>query len=422
MLIQFNFGNFRSFKGETCLDMTAGAVREYPWHVISAGSEKLLPVCGIWGANASGKSNILKALRFMALYVLRSFGFGGDLQNHQVHMMSTPFLFDKVSSEEPGMFEAVFIPDHEKGWAFQYGFTLGPHGVEEEWLNYRTKTAKAYKRIFTRHGMDVQVEKRTISQADLKRLIPSLYPEVLLVSLGAKLKIELLREVYDWFSRISVTNFGNPGEDEFLSHVAPDRFLTREVQERVLHFLSGFDSSIIDFKVQKLPDESNDGALHFHIGTIHGTKNGDEVEIPMREESDGTQKMFALYQHMLNALSSGGLLVVDELDSKLHPLLQRVIVQEFIKERLNPNHGQIIFTVHDPWILSSKLLRRDEVWFTEKGKEGESSLFSLADFREEKGEYQNFELNYLLGRYGAIPDIRTFNLLEDQKYYDKKQR
>lgn len=420
MLIQFNFGNYRSFKEETCLDMTAAAVKEYPWQVISSGGEKLLPVCGIWGANASGKSNILKALRFMALYVIQSFGFGGDLENHQVHMMTTPFLFDRDSSGAPGTFEAVFIPDSEKGWSYQYGFTLGSKGIEEEWLNYRTKTSRKYKRIFTRHGMDVQVEKRTISQTDVKRMMPSLYPEVLLVSLGAKLKVNLLREVFDWFSHIWITNFGNPGEDEFLSHVAPDRFLTSEVQERVTQFLSVFDQSIIGFKVQNLPNDSNDGKLHFHIGAVHKMKDGGEVEIPMREESDGTQKMFALYQHILNAISSGGLLVVDELDSKLHPLLQRVIVQEFTNQKLNPNHGQLIFTVHDPWILSSKLLRRDEIWFTEKDDNGCSSLYSLADFIHSDNETLNFELNYLRGKYGAIPGIRNFNLLKENESYDKE--
>ena len=268
--------------------------------------------------------------------------------------------------------------------------------------------------------MDVQVEKRTISQTDVKRMMPSLYPEVLLVSLGAKLKVNLLREVFDWFSHIWITNFGNPGEDEFLSHVAPDRFLTSEVQERVTQFLSVFDQSIIGFKVQNLPNDSNDGKLHFHIGAVHKMKDGGEVEIPMREESDGTQKMFALYQHILNAISSGGLLVVDELDSKLHPLLQRVIVQEFTNQKLNPNHGQLIFTVHDPWILSSKLLRRDEIWFTEKDDNGCSSLYSLADFIHSDNESLNFELNYLRGKYGAIPGIRNFNLLKENESYDKE--
>ena len=138
--------------------------------------------------------------------------------------------------------------------------------------------------------------------------------------------------------------------------------------------------------------------------------------MPLSEESAGTLKMFSLYPSLKETLSSGGVLFVDELNARLHPLLVRNFVLTFLNPELNPNHAQIVFTAHDTWQMSNNLLRRDEIWFTDKDADGISKLYSLADFTDNEGSKirkdENYEKNYLLGKYGAIPSLKSIALLE----------
>ena len=139
------------------------------------------------------------------------------------------------------------------------------------------------------------------------------------------------------------------------------------------------------------------------------------AQIPLGEESAGTLKMFALYPELQEVLSKGSVFFIDELNARLHPLLVRNFVLTFLNPEININHAQLIFTTHDTWQLSNQLLRRDEIWFTEKNKEGLSSLYSLADFLDEDGvkirKDENYEKNYLVGKYGAIPVLKSIDIL-----------
>ena len=184
-----------------------------------------------------------------------------------------------------------------------------------------------------------------------------------------------------------------------------------------MDYFSSFDDSIIDFKVEKLKDDEDDNE-HLKINTVHRLINSDEtVTLPLQEESAGTLKMFALYPSLQEVMETGGVLFVDELNSRLHPLLVRNFLINFLDPSINKNHAQIIFTTHDSWTLSNNLLRRDEVWFTEKDNNGISSLYSLADFVDEDGQKirkdENYEKNYLLGKYGAIPELKSMMVMED---------
>lgn len=424
MLIQFNFSNFKSYRDSTTLDMTASpTVSEFPWQTREYGGETVLPVSGIWGANAGGKSNVLAALDCMARYVRLSFGYGGRTDGSVDFKRDTAFAFDSESEKEPTEFEVLYTDDGKPAGIYQYGFSLGDNGVEEEWLYYKGENSKEYKRIFDRNGLEFNFEKGVMSESDENLLKKGLTAQSLLVSLGAKLNDSsylVLQNVYEWFMHIDVTDFGNPENDFAMSKYAPGNFLNEAVQKDVIKFFSAFDKSIIGFDVKEIPNDSSNGTIRFRVRSVHHTRDGQSKELRMRDESAGTLKMFILYQHLLNALRFGGLLVVDELDSKLHPLLQRIIVQEFTNEETNPNHAQLIFTVHDPWLLSSQLLRRDEIWFAEKADDGSSSLYSLADFVDSDNKPQDFEPNYLLGRYGAIPEIRHFNLLKEADQHDEK--
>lgn len=416
MLIQFRFKNFKSFRDDTILDLSATKITEYSDRVICAGYEKLLPVSAIFGANASGKSNVIEAFRYMTTYVIESFDYGGepdDKKSRNRKLKYTPFLFDADSREAESSFEVYFMDSEEHGYrSYNYGFTLNRDGVIEEWLNTKAKTAREYTRIFYRSADELDLSGFPAKSQELIRI--SLNEESLIVSLGAKLKIAKLKSVRDWFYHANFANFGNPYENAFLSALIPDGFAEdRAVQEKVVEYFSSFDPSIIGFHVEVLKGE-DDEHKQVKIDAIHRTINGGTASIPLQEESDGTLKMFALYPVLQDTMENGGVILVDELNARLHPLLVRSFLITFLNPKINSKHAQLIFTTHDSWQLSNNLLRRDEIWFTEKDDSGVSTLYSLADFVDEDGvkirKDESYEKNYLLGKYGAIPSLKYFNM------------
>lgn len=422
MLIQFRFENYKSFRDDTILDLSATKITENSNHIISVGREKLLPVAAIFGANASGKSNVIEAFNFMSTYVLESFAYGGENDDKKSRISRrvkhTPFLFDKISKENVSSFEVFFVAsEKEKNRLYNYGFTLNKDGIVEEWLNSKAKTAKEFTNIFYRNQLENKLDLSGLPIKRQENIEIALEKEALVVSLGAKLKIPKLKFIRDWFFSLNFANYGDPFENALLSRLLPPRFdRDKTVQENVIKYFSTFDPSIIGFNVEKITGE--DDSEHIMIDAIHRIAGSDETTtIPLSEESAGTLKMFSLYPALQETLNSGGILLVDELNARLHPLLVRAFLITFINPETNPNHAQLIFTTHDPWQLSNNLLRRDEIWFTEKNSEGVSSLYSLADFIDEDGtkirKDENYEKNYLLGKYGAIPTLSYFDMFKE---------
>lgn len=419
MLIQFRFKNFKSFRDDTILDLSATKITEHSDRVISAGYDKLLPTAAIFGANASGKSNVIEAFRYMMTYVIESFSYGGDPNDRKTKnkkLKYTPFLFDSASRDAESSFEVYFMGTEERGYkSYNYGFTLNQDGVIEEWLNSKAKTAREYKHVFYRNGNELDLSGLPTKSQELIRI--SLNKEALIVSLGAKLKVTKLKSIRDWFYNTNFTNFGNPYENVFLSSLIPDGFAeNKSVQDKVVAYFSSFDSSIIGFHTEVLKGEDEDHR-HVKIDAIHCMVNGGTASIPLEEESDGTLKMFALYPALQDTLENGGVLFVYELNARLHPLLVRSFLITFLNPEINSKHAQLVFTTHDSWQLSNNLLRRDEIWFTEKDDSGVSALYSLADFVDEDGikirKDESYEKNYLLGKYGAIPTLKYFDMFRE---------
>lgn len=420
MLVQFCFKNFKSFRDDTILDMSATKITEHSDRVVSVGNEKLLSVAAIYGANASGKSNVIEAFRFMVTYVLESFSYGGDTDDKKSknkRLKHTPFLFDSISKDSESAFEVYFIDSEEHGYrSYNYGFTLNQEGIVEEWLNSKAKSAREYKRVFYRSQEETDLSGLPAKSRD--NLLVALEKETLIVSLGAKLKIAKLKTIRDWFYDNNFANFGNPYENVFLSSLIPDGFSdSKSVQDKVVSYFSSFDTSIIGFNVEVLKGDDED-RKHIKIDAIHRTIDGGTATIPLEEESDGTLKMFALYPALQDTLENGGVLFVDELNARLHPLLVRSFLITFLNPTINTNNAQLVFTTHDSWQLSNNLLRRDEIWFTEKDKQGVSTLYSLADFVDEDGakirKDESYEKNYLLGKYGAIPTLKYFDMFKEE--------
>lgn len=418
MLIQFNFKNFNSFRDEATLDLSAAKMTEFSERVISVGGEKVLPVAAVYGANASGKSNVYAAFEYMTDYVVNSFKYGDEVKNFD-EIRPTPFLFDKESAQADTSFEVYFtVPGDKTEKSYNYGFCVGQKGITEEWLNYKAKTARKYKSIFYRDENTLDLS--GIPKASRENISIALEKQVLIVSLGAKLRVAKCKLVRDWFLNNEFADFGNVITNFFMSRLLPEGFVDDEkVREKVVQFFASFDETIKGFEVTRLPQQDDSKDEYFQIDALHKMIGSNELaKIPLQDESAGTLKMFALYPELQEVLNHGGVFFIDELNARLHPLLVRNFILTFLNLENNVNHAQLVFTTHDTWQLSNRLLRRDEIWFTEKDEDGLSTLYSLADFIDEDGSRirkdESYEKNYLLGKYGAIPSLKTIEFSKEE--------
>lgn len=431
MLIQFNFKNFKSFRDEVSLDLTATKITEHEDHVTEAANDKLLKVAAIYGANASGKSNVYNAFEYMTYYVDESFKFGDEEERRRKsgdsYQKVIPFLFDGNSRNEETTFEVFYVDNSENtGKTYQYGFSLKKDEVVEEWLYSKAKTARnKYRTIFYRKKGE-ELEMNGFSKNHVENIKASLNKESLIVSLGSKLRIAKLKKVRDWFLSNEIVNFGDPAENFFLSRVLPEGFVDRkEVQDNVVEYFASFDEAIQDFNIEELPQEDEkDNSKSYKIDALHKMGNsGEMVSIPLKQESSGTLKMFALYPSLMEVLDQGSTLFIDELNARLHPLLVRNIILTFLSPEINTRNAQLIFTTHDIWQFSNELLRRDEIWMVNKNRDGVSELYSLVEFKDEDGNKvrrdEALAKNYLTGNYGAIPALKPMKMLKARTADDK---
>ena len=415
MLLQFYFSNYRSFEGEGILDMRASGSNELSSHIRNTLNEKVLPVTAIYGANASGKSSVFEAFQFMAFCVLESLSFSDDNKKNSYKLKVDSFKFSD-SRDKPSEFEINYIDKKgKKELYYNYGFKIDNSGILEEYLASNTKTGvkrnEEYTYIFRRERnqklyLDSSIEKFR------ENLEISLKDKTLLVSLGAKLNINEFIRVRTWFINAEVINFSNSLYGVFLENTLPNNIIeSEEVRKNLVSFINSFDDSIIDIEVEKISAIDESDSDNYRVFTVHKSdKETSIARISMNEESSGTKKMFSLYQTLLDVLEKGTVLFADELDIKLHPLLLRNILLTFTDKEKNPNNAQLIFTTHNTIYMDMNLLRRDEIWFVEKDN-GVSNLYSLDDITNEKGEKvrkdSNYEKHYLLGNYGAIPNLKS---------------
>ncbi len=431
MLVQFNFKNYKSFRDEASLDLSAAKITEHEEHVVEIANDRLLKVAAIYGANASGKSNVYAAFEYMTYYVVNSFKFGGEEESRRKmeedYVKVTPFLFDEKSKEEETTFEVFYIDNAEESEKiYQYGFSLKGSEVMEEWLYSKAKTARnKYKAIFYRKKGE-ELEMNGFTKAHLENIKSALNKESLIVSLGAKLRIAKLKNVRDWFLKNEVVNFGDPAENFLRSKVLPEGFAeSKKVQGNVIKYFSSFDEAIQDFGVEESASkEEKETYKNYEVDSFHKVAGGKGlISIPLEEESSGTLKMFALYPSLKEALDNGATLFIDELNARLHPLLVRNIILTFLSSEINTRNAQLIFTTHDIWQFTNELLRRDEIWLVDKNKDGISELYSLIEFKDEEGNKvrrdEALAKKYLTGSYGAIPALRPMKMLAGRTADDK---
>lgn len=419
MLLQFNFSNYGPFKNDTSLSLEATSYSEYKDQVRTLGSKKILPVSVIFGANASGKSFVYKAFRYMRYMACASVNFDTTSSNDNgtVFPDPIPFKLDKEGLTRPSVFEVVLTNLIDgKEVTYQYGFSVSNHRIDSEWLFQLPKKETATnKELLKREKDTISIHVPKMDNAIKSTLESSTQPQTLVLSLASKLNVEPFRSILDFFGSSKVDDFANLLESIYRDHTLPISIIeSDEVRKDCVNFLQTFEPSIKDITIEEFATNP-DGSKKYKVYTTHLSKDGSEIRFKMEEESAGTQKMFLLYSDLREIISTGKVLFIDELNARVHPLLLRNLLLLFLSQEKNPNNAQLIFTCHEPWILRSKTLRRDEIYFTNKDSfTGESELYSLAEFTDENGvkirSDEDFEKNYLLGKYDGIPSLDSIDL------------
>jgi uncharacterized protein len=425
MLTEFRVENHRSLRDEQVLTLEVGRIGNEPDARVRQieGSPNLLPVAVLYGANASGKSNVLAALSFMRDAVLESHRAWSPDEG----VPRDPFAWGP-SKEEPSLFEVSMIID---GVRYRYGFTASDECFEEEWLYAWPHGKKqlwfSRERGSFKFGESLRGENKLIE--DVTR------NNALFLSAAVQLKHQQLLPIFAWYRQIQTFNvargqtrrrgfFGRPPTEFILARMLEDdsRQATLFEEEgdsntlarRFRSLIRSADIGIVDVRLIK--SETEDPRYPRSRFQLRHQGEYEDAWLPLEEESQGTRTLFRMAVPILQAIQSGGVLLVDELEASLHPSLAQQIVRQFNDPSANPRNAQLIFATHDTNLLGSTLgdpaLRRDQVWLTEKDDDGATVLYPLTDYKPRKAE--NVERGYLQGRYGAIPFLSDFSLAADE--------
>jgi AAA15 family ATPase/GTPase len=418
MLIEFSVTNFRSIFERQTLSLAMASGGEHRdtnvFQFDGANKFDLLRSAAIYGPNASGKSNLLIALRTMQDCVRESATklTSGDKLPAEV------FKLDPEARKLPSEFEVTIIA---KGVRYQYGFSISQERVEEEWLLAYPKgrPQQWFTREWDKVGCKYRWEIGSALIGEKQLWQKSTRDNSLFLSTAVQLNCEQLKPIFDWFDDILHTvKVGGWG-----SGYSASLCETKGKKELLLNFLRAADLDIEDigvkseeFSEKKLPQDMPQqlkshlsaelkGHKIFEITTFHKDSEGQPVPFDFLDESDGTQKLFNFAGPWLDSLEHGSVLFVDELHDNLHPKLVSFLIELFHNDLTNPKNAQLVFTTHETSILSQDVFRRDQIWFCEKSDKKSTSLFSLTDFSPRKGR-ENLEAAYLSGRYGALPYVR----------------
>lgn len=395
MLVQFMLKNVLSFKEETILDMTAiHAYKEHPCNLIDCGrNEKYLKVAAIYGANASGKSNIYMAMRYFQKIIAESLNNVADGASTAIQTYYQPFSFD--SERENSEFQIVqILGDFE----YKYGFEYNSNCIVAEWLyrkNLQTqRTTTVFERTTGRAEFGSCVRKECEVYAEQ---IPT---ETLVLTFFNKLKLksDIFKVVYAGVMATLVvpTNFC---EDAGLLEALLPRLIDEE-KSALVDFLSAIDTGIKDINY-------DDSEKEVKFTTYHNGKDGELHPLDLFFESEGTIKSIMLFIYVRTAILHDKSIFVDELNIKLHPLLLKFIIDLFYA---NGSQAQLIYTTHDTTLLDKKFFRRDQILFVQKDEYGYSELSALSDFKVRSDA--SFEKDYLAGVYGGIPWLKEFSMKE----------
>lgn len=398
MLCQFTVKNYKSIRDEVTFDMQATAISEHEDRVIrDYDGEVYLPVSAVYGPNGGGKSNVLEALNTLVAKILRPLYATADNEERaflQKRIIVEPFAFSEESKDSPTEFEIFFRTSLAE---YRYILHVKRDIVVYESLDRVKLDTGRRSALFERQEKEIELKgtfaKLKVSE-DLSRTL------TLLSYLGiAYRENAVVKDVLGWFEYgIDFLNYGNPMQELRMAVANSD-----EVKHIMLDMIQEMDLDIVDFRVE---EKEND---LIEVYTKHSV-DGYETELNLSDESSGTKKLFGLLPFIAASLLTGTVLIIDELDAKIHPVLLRHIIMMFNDMSINRHKAQLIFTSHDLSTMNSEVFRRDEIWFVAKGNAQNSKLYSLVEFKNEKGESvrkdAKFDKQYLEGKYGADPYLR----------------
>ncbi len=394
MLCQFSFSNFRSYRNETTFDFQAAALSEYKDSLIkSEKGNAILPVGVIYGPNGGGKSNLLAALGCVISLVTEPVYELG--KNHARFIMQqkvpcVPYLFDEDSRKEPSRFQLFFRIDE---YEYRYYLVIRGGIIEEETLYRRKLGASRAAKIFERNHEGISLG-TILGSKNINTEVNAKMPLLSFLAIGYS--IPVIAEVIRWFEECIIRNYANP--------LAEQQILLSDDDVSKKQFLTMMNDMGIGITGYRFDQQSNEFYLQ---RTLHDTL----YELPFSSESDGTRKLFAALPVILMALKEGRLVIVDELDAKLHPKLLRYVIRLFTNPEINRNGAQLLFTSHDMSTMKNSIFRRDEIWFAALDPENSSEVYSLSELRKENNDPINntaaYDKQYLEGRYGADPYLKN---------------
>lgn len=394
MLCQFTFKNFKSYKNETVFDCQAASLPEFHDSLFSTPGSKtdILPLSVIYGPNGGGKSNLLEAMACLISTVVNPIH---ELKKNRcetvlqqtAHVSS--FAFDENSRLLPTEFQIYFrIQDYE----YRYYLAIYQDTIRGEDLSRKKVNAKKSAQIFSRDDNDIvlgaMLKKKNIN-TDVNPKMP------FLSFLAINYNIPVIADVQIWFESCIIRNFANYKSELTILYTPNELF-----KKQVLHLLNDMDIDISDYRI--------DSERRIYTQRIINNRS---FELPLEAESDGTTKLICILPIILLALHEGRLLIMDELDAKLHPKLLRYVISLFRNPKINKHNAQLLFTAHDISIMKNTVFRRDEIWFASENEHHESEIYSLYEIRQENHSRINntaaYDKQYLEGRYGADPYLRN---------------
>lgn len=403
MLIEFSITNFLSFKEKNTFSMIASSDSSLKDNYTSIGNEKLLKMTAIYGANASGKSNLFKILSLISNMIRQS-----NFINPNVLLPITPFKLDKETIKKPSEFEIKFLID---GVRYVYGFEADANNIYKEYLTYYPKGRPV--KIFNRENID-EYSFNVSDEKFLNDVKKKNTSNKFFIATATNWNFEKTKPAFLFLTE----KLGVVMSHEQLNNYSYNMYFNdkdKKLEKFALKFLEKTNFNIKGYKVlqEKTTDElkntlpdimrlfSLTNTPIYKVNTIH-IVNDDIYNFDISEESLGTQVIFSFMPVIKDALDNGKVLLIDEFDKSLHPYIVKYIVELFNDSLLNKNNAQLIFNTNDTNLLDLELLRRDQIWFTEKDPDSEeSTLYALYDFSIRKSE--NVFKGYLLGRYGAVP-------------------
>lgn len=427
MLIEFKFTNYRSFRDETVLSMEAMGLGTYKSCLIPFRNKRLLPAAAIYGKNGGGKSNVIRAF-WLAVQFIRN---AQRTQHENAAIPVQPFLLNDTSCDEPTSFEFIYTIADVK---YVYGFSATKKEVFKEYLYYAPKGQLSM--VFERDHQSFTF--RDNSEKKRRQLISeAVGSNQLYFAIACTMNETACQKAMSWFREniffsrdytdipaqlieysekpdmlAAIKKYAENADVgiqdmnfEFRNEEIKDASNTGDIPSGIVAALTQFAKALSDIsntseiKLQR----SEVNATSYHKGL---KSDGSEAlfELQLADESDGTRKLMALAPAIERALEFGGLLLVDELEKEMHPLMVEMIVSKFQSQSSNPNHAQIIFTTHDTELLNMNILRKDQLYFADKSKkDGASELYSVGELQTPTNE--NIRKGYLLGKYGGTPDI-----------------